>query len=122
MLPKFYVTIQIEGASRLPIIADTLADWGYEPEEGTGADGRPMLTAAETLILPADTSLIQYTDRLAADVWRANRGPCVVRVLPMIIQATSELVRGPVEYDRYRAATVLTFDDEDEDEEPEGSA
>jgi len=124
MSPKFYVTVQVEGARRLPQVSATLQDYGFEPQESQGLDGRPMLTAADILILPDTATLISYTDELAAWVWRANGGPCVVRVLPVVIpERTTELVRGPADYARFAAHILPDAEDAAEEITPgEGSA
>jgi len=119
MSPKFYVTIQIEGASRLPSVSETLQDYGFEPQESQSMEGRPMLTAADTLILPDNATLISYTDELAAWIWRANGGPCVVRVLPVLLpERTTELVRGPADYARFAAHVLPPAEDAAEETTP----
>ncbi len=113
MSPKFYITIQIEGARHLANVSETLQDYGFEPHESQSMEGRPMLTAADTLILPDNATLISYIDELAAWIWRANGGPCVVRVLPVVLpERTTELVRGPADYARF-AAHILPAEDID---------
>jgi len=108
-LTRYYVTLIVEGATRWPIIMDMLSDYGFDADERREPSGALSLIAREMLALPAQRSLAAYTDDLAASLWRANQGPCTLRVEAVSLDYPLELVRDATAYDQYAASHVLPF-------------